>query len=159
MRGKSGMGGLNVGGSSLLAVFVLLCLTTFAALTMASAGADFRLTQRAMQASTEYYAADSEAEEVLALIHAVLYNVSAYPVTRGYIADAIRQLDRDVYFYPTYPGMALISYSIPLNRSGMLVVELEVEYTAARFNIVRWSLEHEPPDVTLDSGTLTLWQG
>jgi len=159
MRDKTGMGVMNTGGASfLLVIFVLLCLTTFAALTMASAGSGFRLTQRAMQASTEYYAADSEAEEILALIDAILYNVSSSPAPRGYLADAIRQINRNIYFYPTSPGMAWISYYIPLARTGVLVVELEVDYTAASFNIVRWSLEHEAPDV-LDSGTLTLWQG
>jgi hypothetical protein len=57
--------GVGIGASSLLVVFVVLCLTTFAALSLVSARADRSLAQRSAQASQAYYAADLEAERWL----------------------------------------------------------------------------------------------
>lgn len=73
MREKSGVAsGVGVGGSSILVIFVLLCLTTFATLSMVSAGADLRLTDRTVETVQEYYAADARAEEILARVDGVL---------------------------------------------------------------------------------------
>lgn len=55
-----------VGGSSLLVIFAVLCLTVFALLSLSTVQADGRLSKIAAQAVAEYYAADEEAEEILA---------------------------------------------------------------------------------------------
>ena len=55
-----------VGGSSLLVIFVVLCLTIFAVLGLSSVQAEGRLSTASADAVYGYYAADSEAEEILA---------------------------------------------------------------------------------------------
>ena len=55
-----------VGGSSLLVIFAVLCLTIFALLSMSTVQADGRLANAANDAITGYYAADTQAEEILA---------------------------------------------------------------------------------------------
>lgn len=57
--------GISVGGSSVLAVFVVLCLTTFAVLSLVSAQADLRLSQKATQYVDAYYNADSRGQQLL----------------------------------------------------------------------------------------------
>ncbi|MDR1962006.1 MAG: hypothetical protein LBQ16_06960 [Gracilibacteraceae bacterium] len=69
---KKSVGGLSVGGSSILVIFVVLSLTIFAALSFMSAQADLRLAEKQAQAAREYYAADSAATERLAEIDARL---------------------------------------------------------------------------------------
>ena len=64
--------GMHVGGPSILMVFVLLCLTTFAALALVSANADYRLAQKTASAVTAFYHADAQAETLLAEIDAAL---------------------------------------------------------------------------------------
>ena len=59
-----------VGGSSLLVIFAVLCLTVFALLTLSTAAADSRLSREAAQAVEEYYEADAEAEAILARLRA-----------------------------------------------------------------------------------------
>lgn len=59
-----------VGGSSLLVIFAVLCMTVFALLSLSSAQAERRLADAATQSVTDYYAADLQAEEILARLRA-----------------------------------------------------------------------------------------
>ncbi len=54
------------GGSSLLVIFSVLCLTVFALLALSTAQADGRLGEAASEAVKNYYRADTEAQTVLA---------------------------------------------------------------------------------------------
>lgn len=58
------------GGSSLLVIFAVLCLTTFALLVLSTVRADTRLSDASVQAVADYYAADAEAEEIFARLRA-----------------------------------------------------------------------------------------
>ena len=55
-----------IGGSSLLVVFAVLCLSVFALLSLSTVQADSRLGIAAAESVSDYYAADSEAEQILA---------------------------------------------------------------------------------------------
>jgi hypothetical protein len=57
---------IGIGGPSIIMIFVVLCLTTLAALSLMTANADWKLTKKAAKATTDYYKADSKAEEILA---------------------------------------------------------------------------------------------
>lgn len=59
-----------VGGSSLLAIFGILCLTVFAVLSLSTAQADARLSEKSAAAVAAYYAADAQAEEIFARLRA-----------------------------------------------------------------------------------------
>lgn len=54
-----------VGGSSLLVIFAVLCLTVFAMLSMSTVQAEDRLRNSSAKAVSQYYAADAEAERIL----------------------------------------------------------------------------------------------
>ena len=55
-----------VGGSSLLVIFAVLCLTVFALLSLSTVRADVRLSEASAQAVSGYYQADCQAEAILA---------------------------------------------------------------------------------------------
>ncbi len=59
-----------VGGSSLLVIFAVLCLTVFAMLSLTQAQADRRLAQNSWSAVTGYYQADCQAQEILSQLRA-----------------------------------------------------------------------------------------
>ncbi len=59
-----------IGATALLTVFAVLALTVFALLTLADARADARLSDAAWQTTKAYYAADAEAQEILARLRA-----------------------------------------------------------------------------------------
>ena len=73
MKSQSSGGG-NIGGSSILVIFVLLCVTTFAALSLVSALAGYRLAVQMVESSNAMHNADSQAEIILASINEILKN-------------------------------------------------------------------------------------
>ncbi|SCI83172.1 MULTISPECIES: hypothetical protein [unclassified Clostridium] len=66
MNGRKSGFSIGTGSISILTLFVVLCLTTFAALALTGARADKALADNAAQAVRDYYAADLEAETHLA---------------------------------------------------------------------------------------------
>jgi hypothetical protein len=55
-----------VGGSALLVIFAVLCLTTFAMMSLATVQANRRLTAASASAVCAYYRTDAQAERTLA---------------------------------------------------------------------------------------------
>ena len=62
----------NIGTSSLLVIFLILCLVTFAILTLTSAKSDADFAEKLAHHKTNYYAACNTAESTLDEIDAVL---------------------------------------------------------------------------------------
>ena len=58
--------GIHVGISSLLLIFLILCLVSFAVLSLASATADLKLSRRYALRTRSYYEACCDAEDFLA---------------------------------------------------------------------------------------------
>lgn len=56
---------VNIGSSSLLIVFLVLCLATFAILSLSSAKSDYTLSERLAAHKSQYYEASSKAEVIL----------------------------------------------------------------------------------------------
>ena len=54
------------GASALLVIFAVLCLTVLAMLSLSTVQADARLSDASAETVTGYYAADYQAEEILA---------------------------------------------------------------------------------------------
>jgi len=61
MSGNSKRRPVNVGGASLFAVLIILCLTAFAVLALLTARSELALTERAAEATTAFYEAEYRA--------------------------------------------------------------------------------------------------
>lgn len=99
-----------IGGSSLLVIFAVLCLTVFALLGFSTVQADKRLADVSIQAVSDYYAADCAAEEILAKLRA------------GQLPEGVT-LTGDVY-----------AYSCPISPTQAL----QVEVRGGDWEILRW---------------------
>ena len=71
----------NIGASSLLVIFLILCLVTFAILTLTSAKSDADFAAKLAHHKTNYYAACNTAESTLDEIDAVLADAWQLPDT------------------------------------------------------------------------------
>ena len=69
-RRKRKMSFTTVGGSSILTIFAVLMFVVFALLSLSTAKANAGLTDKSTEAVTNYYRADTEAEEILAHLRA-----------------------------------------------------------------------------------------
>lgn len=68
---------VNVGSSSILLIFVILCLISFATLSIVSANADAKLSRRVVERTTAYYEACNQAQANIASIDNTLAAVYA----------------------------------------------------------------------------------
>jgi hypothetical protein len=66
---KNGIGTVNAGGAIIIIIFVVLCLTIFGLLSFTTSFADKKLADKNLRSVEQYYKADSEAEQKLAMIY------------------------------------------------------------------------------------------
>ncbi|MDE5803299.1 MAG: hypothetical protein K2I22_10325 [Lachnospiraceae bacterium] len=70
---KSGLSfSSGIGSSSILVIFVILCLVSFATLSIVSANADYKLSKKVLDRTTAYYEAEGQAQASLAALDAEL---------------------------------------------------------------------------------------
>ena len=103
-----------VGGSSLLVIFAVLCLTIFALLSLSTVQADRRMAEASYQAVQGYYEADTEAELILANLRS------------GNLPDNVTKKDN------------LYSYTCQVSENQAL--EVEVQITEDSYRVLRWQL-------------------
>lgn len=105
--------GLNIGSSSILLIFLILCLVSFATLSIVSAHADQKLSRKVLDRTTAYYTACNEAETALANIDSTLGSI--------YRESA----DSEAYFEAVGHHK---SYTIPISELQTLQVNIEILY-------------------------------
>ena len=101
-----------VGASSLLVIFAVLCLTVFALLSIATVRADGRLGDNAARAVSDYYAADCQAEQLLAQLRA------------GELPEGVTE-ENGIY-----------TYTCPISDTQVLAVQVALDGNSYR--ILRW---------------------
>lgn len=62
---KQSFGVVNIGTTSLLVVFLTLCLVTFAILTLSTAKSDYKFSQKLAEKTTCYYEENNARERAL----------------------------------------------------------------------------------------------
>lgn len=107
--------GMNIGSSSIMLIFVILCLISFAVLSIVSAHADSKLTQKVLARTTAYYEACNSAEAALAGVDSTLQNI--------YASTA----NEEEYFKTVGHNK---SYAIPISDLQTLQVTIEILYPA-----------------------------
>lgn len=126
-----------VGAASLLVSFAVLCLTVFALLSLSTVRADDRLGEASARATADYYAADLEAQTILARLR------------NGEWPEGV-----------SFSGSGLLyaDYAVPISDAQELQVSVILRGIADReYEILRWqavNVEAWDFDDTLD-----LWDG
>ena len=100
------------GGSALLVIFSVLCLTVFSLLTYSTARADARLNEASVRAVTMYYEADLQAEKILAQLRG-----GQFPECVTYTND-------------------ICSYSCPITDTQHL--QVQVRNADGKWEILQW---------------------
>lgn len=119
-----------IGGSSLLVIFAVLCLTVFALLSLSTVQAEKRLSDTVADAVVAYYEADLEAERIFARLRSG----------------------------ETVPGVqetaGIYRYACPISENQTLMVELQK--TEDTWTVLRWQVSAQPEEI---SQTLPVWDG
>lgn len=101
-----------VGGSSLLTIFAVLCLSVFALLSLSTAQAESRMAEGTNRAVSAYYEADCRAEEIFARLR------------NGERVDGVEETD------------GIYAYFCPISESQTLAVALR--QTEDGWQVLRW---------------------
>ncbi|MCI8608786.1 MAG: hypothetical protein HFE73_03985 [Firmicutes bacterium] len=120
-----------IGGISLLVIFAVLCLTVFSLLSLSTVRADSKLSEASAQSIAGYYAADAEAEKILAQLR------------DGQAPDCVT-INGDQY-----------TYTCSISDTQQLAVTLQ--FDGAQFSVLRWQVE-SCRDVEIDD-RLPVWGG
>lgn len=127
----------NLGTSSILTVFVLLCLTTFAVLSLVSANADYRLSTALSRRTTAYYEASNHAERKLADIDRRLAVIDSDTSSEAaYFSRVREELHTDDKFS--------LSWNEHISDSQVLQIELTLTYPSSEqpyyYRIDQWNV-------------------
>lgn len=119
----------GIGSSSLLVIFIILCLVSFATLSIVSANADYKLSNKVLDRTTAYYEASNQAEQQLAELHQTLAAAYADSATE---AEYFQQTGHDT------------SYLFPISDLQSLEVKVNIVYPAkegdAYYKIRSWQI-------------------
>lgn len=135
-----------IGSSSLLVVFLVLCLATFAILSLSSAKSDYSFSQRLAEHKSDYYEASSHAEAILANIDQLLENTyKSKPMNWQEYLDALNLAiitsSSATGAFSTQTGEPVISYQVSVDDRQALFVELKVtdpSQSPVYYEIITW---------------------
>lgn len=121
---------LNIGISSILFIFVVLCLVSFSILSLSSALSDHRLTERVKENTEAYYEACNEAEALLCTFDSTLSDLYSTGVSRtGYYEKVGKKK----------------TFSVPVTDIQTLTVEINILFPEQSgqpfYEISRWQVE------------------
>ena len=120
----------TLGGTSLMVIFAVLCLTVFALMSLSTAKAGDQLSESMESAVQAYYEADTAAEETLAALR------------RG---DTVEEIEEDNGVY---------TYCCSINERANLHVSVQI--TGNDYTILQWQ---SVVDDSMITETQDIWDG
>lgn len=132
---KKGQNILNIGTSSLLVIFIVLCLVIFATLSVVSAHADYKLSQTLDDRTKNYYLASNQAENTLNTIdNRLLFIYHNSSSELDYFNKCQAQLKQTGDEFNYNPVNRSISYTQVISSNLVLTVALDVIYPNSENN-------------------------
>lgn len=127
-RKRASYPGIQIGTSYLLVIFVILCLVTFATLSLSSSKRDQTYSQQLAERETAYCEANAKAAQIMAQIDDAFAEKDP--------AFAIQQID-DVTVEKDGDNLD-ISYVVPVTDSQNLEVEILADPAKGTQKVVKW---------------------
>ena len=112
---------VNIGSSLLLVIFLVLCLVTFATLSLSSARSDESFSRRMADRKTEYYEAAGKAEDLLAQIDQMLEQTASKGGQNSQKTLDFSGISPEIHYDPVNTA---VSYQVPINEKQALDVVL-----------------------------------
>lgn len=128
MKRKQHTSFINVGVTSIVLIFTMLCLLTFSVLSLVSAKADLNLSRKSAERTTAYYKAENQANDILCTVIRCLDEQTKLSDADSYLTNVQAELLGTDNI--SFPDPAHISYQVPLDDEQLLSVSLSISYTA-----------------------------
>lgn len=161
---------LHPGFSSILMVFLILCLVTFAVLSFMTARSDYTLSEKLAEKNTQYYKANNTTqlllaqidEELLAVYRSADDSVSYYGALPA-VLDSLPLPDEVTDFQTEVStGDVTASFTVRMSDTRYLAVTLDFIYPELSgdncYKITQWQTVTDTGAAS-DSNTLHLYTG
>lgn len=135
----------SIGSSSLILIFIVLCLATFSILSLGNARREDMLSEKNAAAVKAYYEADSQAEEFVAMADRALKSGDGED-------QAAEQLGS---YYQA--DTKTCRTDIPMNAGQALKVELALDWEARTYRVLKWNV-YQQEVYEIDQST-PIWTG
>lgn len=140
----------NIGTISLIMIFIVLCLVTFAALTLSSASRDMHAGQKMQERMEQYYNASNEAELLLAQADRIFADAYAVSTDKDAYYQTISEKANTFAKTEEVNGQFTLSFQIDINDVQALSVRLAVhtpkqlkkEDIDSFYHILSWQVIH-----------------
>lgn len=141
---------ISTGTVSIVLIFVLLSMLTFAVLSLVSAQADLRLSAKSAQRTTDYYEAENSANDVLIEIDKLVKTEAGSCSDENELAKRISEkIDAGVQ---VEADGGRLSYEVPAGEEQSLEVEIAVSLEDnGSLEIEKWKTKTDH-EWTEDSG-------
>lgn len=135
----------GIGSSSLILVFIVLCLVTFGMLSIGNAKREDALSEKNAQAVQAYYRADSQGEAFVAEVAGALCDADS--------KDQALEAVGDYYHADT----DMLCAEIPMEHGQALRVELKPDWEAGTYQVTAWNV-YEREAYEIDQ-SVKVWTG
>ncbi len=115
---------ISTGVTSLITVFAVLLLASFSLLILSNSRSDSELSARTATAVTDYYVADSAAEQIIADLDLVRRSITEPDIEQ--LSDAINKLGYTISSYEDYANYdgLVVSFTINIDENKNLNVDV-----------------------------------
>ncbi len=138
MKGSKQEYRVGIGASTMLTIFVVLCVATLALLALSGARGDAALTGRTVEMTADYYGASHEAQRVLARLDAAVAKAAASAPDDGAFQAQIAGIALDGVSL-AYDGGTL-SFELDAGGGRILSVAVRPSMTGERCPVIRYQL-------------------
>lgn len=130
----------NIGSSTLILIFIVLCLVTFSVLSLGNAKREDALSKRSAASVQEYYRADAAGEAFLQMADRALQNG-----------------DRDSLAPYLQSETGIYATDVSMDAGQALRVELALDWERSTCQVLSWKVYHEQ-DYEIDQ-SVPVWDG
>lgn len=153
MAGQGSRNKVNIGFSSLILIFIVLCLAVFGLLSLSSAQGDLKLARRSGEAVRGYYEADNKGQEWLCQVDQILMEETGKNQTPGQYSLGLEKRLGSLYDKKT----GRITTDIPMDRGQALHIELTLADPTKRYRITAYYV-YNREDYGIDQ-SMPVWDG
>ena len=130
----------NIGSSSLILIFIVLCLVTFSVLSLGNAKREDALSVRSADSVQEYYRADAQGEAFLQMAD-----------------QALLKGDKDSLAPYLQSDTGTYCSDVSMDAGQALRVELNLDWEKKTYKILSWKVYHQE-DYEIDQ-SIPVWSG
>lgn len=151
--------GMSVGFISLLIIFIVLCLITFAILALTTANADYALTQKNIDYSNRFYSANNSSQTKISQLDAILIQARQTSADDNAYWNTLTESLKGNANYTFDPSRRTVTLKDEISQTSFLQTELLIHEmgTEQRYSLLSAHVNTTPLPIQIQQESF--WDG